>query len=474
MKKKLVIAIIAIVCVIGAVVGILMATIKHTTSVSISIEGYSADNPPTIKVGEFPYENYSIKVSRSSGSDETLALTEEMFADGELLKLYQEGEQTLTIKYGGATCEIKVIIQRKSLDDLTFSDKTVVYTGEEIVMEIDGVLPADATVRYPDGNSFVDAGEYDVLAVIYGDVYETKTLTAHLTVEKAAYDMSGVSFENATYTYDGESKSLALKGTLPSGVRVAYSIGEKTGNSAVEAGIYTVVAKFTSSNANYSAIDDMTGVLTIEKASYDVSSLSMQNKAETYDGKEYSLTLDNESLVPRGVSIFYQIRKVKTGGGEEIEDSVFSEGNGATNAGTYEVQAVFILSDAQNYNTIAPIVATLTIEQAEYVLDVHFYNATFTYDGQAHSLSLMGENPSTAASLPAGMSVEYTVQKIYNADGTAVEEEVKSGNGATELGTYKVVAYFSHSNDNYKAVSSIDGLFVIEVAETEEEGEDNA
>lgn len=81
------------------------------------------------------------------------------------------------------------------------------------------------------------------------------------TINKAVYDMSGVTFENATVTYDGNEQSLAIEGDLPDGVTLSYSA-----NSQTNAGTYTVTAMFTGDADNYEIIPDVTATLTINKA----------------------------------------------------------------------------------------------------------------------------------------------------------------------------------------------------------------
>lgn len=446
---------------VGVVVGVLMATLSKTTNVSISIEGYAEDNPPTIEIGDFPYEKYSLVVTKNSKKSETVTLSEDMIDGADLLKIYQEGEQTLTIKYGGATCTIKIIVKRKQLSNITFNDLTVTYTGRTISMEVDGDIPADVTVRYPNGNTFTNVGEYDVLAVVYGDAYTTLSLTAHLAIVRATYDMTDITFKDKEFTYDGDSKSISISGELPTGVRVSYSIGDKKGNSATDAGTYSVVASFSSSNANYNDIAPMTASLVIKKASYTVTTLSMDDLTETYDGKSHSLSLADESLVPRGVEIVYYIRKVASGSGDSVSNA-FEKGNSAINAGKYEVKAEFTLPNPKNYNAIEPVTATLTIEQATYSLDVHFYSAIITYDGNAHSFVIKGATPQQDASLPEGMTVSYTIRRTKDENGEEVTEGATEGNSATNIGTYVVTAIFTHNNDNYKQVDSVDGTFIIE------------
>ena len=90
----------------------------------------------------------------------------------------------------------------------------------------------------------------------------TKTpRTVTWTIARATYDMSGVTFESKTFAYDGEPHSLAVSGTLPDGVTVAYD-----GNGQTEVGVYTVTAEFSGDAANYEPISSMTATLTISDA----------------------------------------------------------------------------------------------------------------------------------------------------------------------------------------------------------------
>ena len=87
--------------------------------------------------------------------------------------------------------------------------------------------------------------------------------TAAFTVEiaRAVYDMSTVSFDDATYTYDGTERTLVISGELPEGVTVTYSA-----NTLTDAGEIEVTAAFVGDRANYDDIGPMTATLTIEKA----------------------------------------------------------------------------------------------------------------------------------------------------------------------------------------------------------------
>ena len=84
---------------------------------------------------------------------------------------------------------------------------------------------------------------------------------AYLLVGKATYDMSGVSFEDAQFAYDGTDHSVKISGSLPTGVTVGYE-----NNTAKHYGEQTATAIFAGDYDNYNAIENMTALLSIRKA----------------------------------------------------------------------------------------------------------------------------------------------------------------------------------------------------------------
>lgn len=89
---------------------------------------------------------------------------------------------------------------------------------------------------------------------------------------KTDYDMSGVSLQDATYTYDGNSHVLEVTGDLPTGVTAEYKYyvdetHETEATSTVDTGKYYVVVSFTG-DAKHNPIEDMSAVMTINKADY--------------------------------------------------------------------------------------------------------------------------------------------------------------------------------------------------------------
>ncbi len=70
--------------------------------------------------------------------------------------------------------------------------------------------------------------------------------------------LTGISFEGASFVYDGTEKSIEIKGTLPEGVSVSYE-----GNAQSAVGSYTVIARFTDSTGKYKLPDELRANLTI-------------------------------------------------------------------------------------------------------------------------------------------------------------------------------------------------------------------
>ena len=155
----------------------------------------------------------------------------------------------------------------------TFENKEVVYNGSSQTIAILGDLPDGVTVAYYcDGAEFTgatDEGEYEITAKFTGsDEYAPiPDKTATLKITAADYDMSGVTFEDKTVTYNGAECTLEIGGVaLPEWITVSYSVEGQSSTSFTESGVYTFVAKFTHANANYNAIADKTATLTISDA----------------------------------------------------------------------------------------------------------------------------------------------------------------------------------------------------------------
>ncbi len=263
-------------------------------------------------------KNYLIDVG-------SLSVTATFYIDGEIA-----GEKTATLRIIKATHDMSEIV---------FANKTFDYDGTAKSITVSGDLPDGVSVSY-ENNGKIQAGRYTVTAKFEYDTFnynEIEDLTATLTINKVHCNLSNITFTGARYTYDGQPKFVTVEGVLPSDVTVSY-----TGNGKVNAGTYTVVAKFECGNPNYYAIDDWAVSLIIEKADYNMNFVSFKNRTFTYDGSPKSLSVGGD--IPIGVTVTYM-------------------NNAKIDAGTYTVTAKFA-GDTANYNLISDMVATLTVAKA--------------------------------------------------------------------------------------------------------------
>ncbi len=212
-------------------------------------------------------------------------------------------------------------------------------------------------------------------------------------------DLSGITFENAVFTYDGTEKTLLVSGNLPEDISVAYS-----SNTATNAGTYTAVAKF---SGNGYADKSLTATLTINKADYDMSNASWDYSSPfTYDGQNKTVSL---SGLPSGVSVASYIN------------------NSKINAGSYSASATFTF-DTLNYNTPSVLPCAWVINKAEITGITVNNNQEVSHDGQKHL-------PEYSGTLPAGVSPKYFFDDIEN------------NQGVQAIGTYNAIITFS--GDNY-------------------------
>ncbi len=108
----------------------------------------------------------------------------------------------------------------------------------------------------------VNANTYAVTYTVVGTSnFNGDVKTVKVIINKATFDMSGITFIDKTVVENGEQFSLAINGTLPEGVSVEY-----VNNSQTKAGVYEITAKFNYDTANYNALADMTATLTVNQA----------------------------------------------------------------------------------------------------------------------------------------------------------------------------------------------------------------
>ena len=178
-------------------------------------------------------------------------------------------------------------------------------------------------------------------------------------------EITGVTFENAEFTYDATPKSIAISGTLPNGVTVSYS-----GNNKTDAGAYSITA--TLSGDGY-ATKTLTATLTINKAT--ITGISAEASQSVKDDGDAHLPSFN-GTVPSGVTVKYFVNDSETDGIDKV--------------GTHDVKIVF---SGKNYNDLVFNVS-LEIE--------------FSLSGLAdRAIEAFGSVPDIWGFLPDSFSPEY-------------------------------------------------------------------
>ncbi|MCI7094522.1 MAG: leucine-rich repeat protein, partial [Clostridiales bacterium] len=356
-----------------------------THSLTVSYEGVTCLWTVTLKNHDFTGVTFEDITTTYDGTAKTLAVTglpagaevsydkETTYTNAGTYKVkatvtlanYNPIELTATLTINKATYDMSGVV---------FKDKSVIYTGEAYSIEATN-LPNGVSVSYF-GNNQTQAGEYTVTAKFTGDEVNYNVIPDMTAILKiSASDLTGISFIDGEFIYDGQPKYIYITGELPEGVTVTYK-----NNGKINANSYIVTAEFICTNGNYNNLPDVTATLTINKATYDMSGVVFKDKSVTYTGEAYSIEATN---LPNGVSVSYV-------------------GNNQTQAGKYTVTAKFV-GDEVNYNAIPDMTATLTIEKRELVL-AFSGETTLVYNGKIQKTVTV-----RATNVVGNDSVELTV-----------------------------------------------------------------
>jgi hypothetical protein len=217
-----------------------------------------------------------------------------------------------------------ITINKAAVSGVNFANASFSYDGSIKNIKVSGVIPDGVNVSYTmNGKPFMgvkDVGEYDISAILSGNNYQTTTLTARLTINKA--EIAGVSFNNQTFVYDETVKNITLTGNLPSGTSVIYTDANgKPFNGATIPGTYIVKATITGGNYQTKVL---TATLTIDKI--NIKGISFIEYSTLYDGSIKDIKVSG--TLPKGVSVKYTL---DSEGGAEFK--------GATAVGVYQVVA---------------------------------------------------------------------------------------------------------------------------------------
>lgn len=369
------------------------------------------------------------------------------FKTGEVISADKGMSNGATMHYIGksqviATC-IEDIFKRHF--DITMSDATYYFQSNTTrTIEVNEELPAGVVVKYTwkksngesgTGNSFKNVGTYVVTATISGGYYATTTATATLTIVQPS--LSGITFTDKSFVYDGTKKSIAISGKLIEGASVSYSIKGVNGesvdagatNGTTQVGVYEVTATFSGTLEG----NTLVAYLTIVKASHRVT---LENKSVIFDGNDHTI---NSPTLPSGMSI-----SSSTVIGKEYDkdhnltNSVSATENGRivsrSNAGNYTITVNF--DGGRNYNDTSSS-ATLVITPSS--LEIYFateISSGWTYDGKTHTIS---------ATAPGDVTISYSYTGTLSG----------SDNKFRDAGTYNLTATLKDNPNYYNSSASV-------------------
>ncbi|MBO5669145.1 MAG: hypothetical protein J6R75_02140, partial [Candidatus Methanomethylophilaceae archaeon] len=295
----------------------------------------------------------------------------------------------------------------------------LIYNGKAQTKAITSVTLDSMAVTYSvTGNVATDAGDYPL--TIAGTGNFTGSIVRNWSIAKAVHDMSGISFIDAEYVYNGTLRAPAINGILPTGldgqkVTVSYSSPGLT-----DVGSLTVIANFTVSG-NYEAIAPMSAELSVTHARLDIVTHS---GSKTYDGTALNGTGSYSGLV-NGETLTFSVTGTITDVGS-VRNTYVIEWNGTGKRSNYAIHET---------------IGDLTVNKAVYDMSgITFVGAEYVYDGTLRNLAISG-------TLPEG------------ADGKQVT--VSYTDARKDVGTYTVTATFGTSSGNYVVPASMTATMVI-------------
>lgn len=184
----------------------------------------------------------------------------------------------------------------------------------------------------------VNAGMYDLIAVVDNSNYTLTNNTLNITIEKQSVN---VVWSDSEFIYNGLEQMPEYIAKSAEGVTLKlYSE-----SIPIESGEHTVTLVLDEEFALNYSVTDFEHTYTIQKADADMSNVVFDDLTVVYDGENHRPSLLG---LPEYVAVSY--------------DGEYSEPN------IYTVTATFTLNNA-NYNEISPLSATLTILRKTFSAD---------------------------------------------------------------------------------------------------------
>ena len=151
---------------------------------------------------EFSISNYMLRVEHTDGFVEDI-LFEEKYLQSDINDLKTEGEKTLSFVYDNVVGESTLLLKLHTFENVSMDDVLVLYDNMPKSLVVKGA-PEGTTITYENNNQIED-GDYVVQATLVKPYYETKVLTATLSIRKEKYSIKYV-FNNDEAVNDNPSE----------------------------------------------------------------------------------------------------------------------------------------------------------------------------------------------------------------------------------------------------------------------------
>ena len=308
---------------------------------------------------------------------------------------------------------------------IEFNGATFIYDGTEKSLSVNN-LPEEFNISY-ENNGKVDAGEYEVKAIITGNEnYNGEiTLTATMTISPKEIRLTWI--DRGPFIYNGEKQ--VFKPQPVEGVEITVDV---EGGNGIDVGTYTAVASTT--NKNYT--------LTNNRQDYEIVAKKLKvtwiyRGDYTYDGNEHIPT----ALVEDGVEITVNVKKGNAiDAGSYTAVAVTSNGNYTLTNSTLDYK---ILKAQPSYT----IPTDLEAEEGQTLGDIEL-PAGFTFDEKSTTVLTEGEYTTTVTYTPKDTKnydvvkgIEVTIKvnpvsftiKFVDKDNKVIStQEIKKGGNAEE------------------------------------------
>ena len=356
------------------------------------------------------------------------------------------------------------------------ADTTVfAYDGTEKTYTVaaNDAYTVSNNTRTPAGSQTVTVALNDKVNYEWAD-NTTADVEFTFTINKAVYDMSGITFENGTAEYDGQAHSLTISGTLPTGLDgITVTVSYTGSATSVSQGAVTVTATFATDSVNYNIPEAKTATIIITQAtnawttSLDMAGWTYGNTASdpvaeaefgavafayatTEDGTYSNVkpvnagtywvkatvaeTADYTGLTAKKSFVIDTVKVAKP----EADSTAFTyDGNEKTY--TVASNAAYSVSNNKRTNAGSQIVTVALNDKDNYVWA----------DGTTTDVTFDFVIAKAVVDVPSAGSKEYTGERLVS---DLVDTElyvVTTNNGGTSVGYYDVVVKLI-DNGNYK------------------------